>query len=119
MKHPIAITAVMMCAAFAQESQEPIKIGPGVTRPKVLERVEPQYTEEAREAKLEGTVLLKCTIDIQGRTKDVLVLRGLGLGLDEKAVDALLKWRFEPARLQKNNTPVAVTANVEINFRLL
>jgi TonB family protein len=99
--------------------EEPRKIGEDVHRPKLIFKQEPKYTEEAREAKVEGTVLLSLTIDTDGSTKDIKVVRGLGYGLDEKAIEAASTWKFEPARLRKNNLPVAVSANVEINFRLL
>jgi periplasmic protein TonB len=118
MKFWIAIAAFMCAGAVAQDAQEPRKIGPGVKAPVPIERPEPAYTEEAREAKLQGSVLLSVIIDADGRTKDIKVVRPIGLGLDEKAVEAVNTWKFEPARLQKDNTPVAVKANIEVNFRL-
>ena len=78
---------------------------------------EPEYSEEARKAKFQGAVLLSIVIDANGHTRDVKVIRALGLGLDEKAVEAVLKWRFKPST--KDGHPVAVMANVEVNFRLL
>jgi periplasmic protein TonB len=111
----MALVALLCTAAFAQE---PRKIGPEVSRPVPIEKVEPAYTEEAREAKLQGTVVLSVIIDADGATRDITVIRGLGLGLDEKAVEAVGRWKFEPARLKKDNTPVAVKAQIEVNFRL-
>ena len=117
MKHLAATLALLLAApAFAQE---PRKIGPDLNPPKVVEKTEPGYTEEAREARLEGSVLLSVTIDADGKPKDISVERPLGLGLDGKAVEALSTWKFEPARLKKDNSAVAVRANVEMNFRLL
>jgi periplasmic protein TonB len=113
MKTLLAVLIVVPMLLIAE------KPGNGVTRPKIIEKVEPTYTEEAREAKLEGTVLLDATIDIDGKAKNITVARGLGLGLDEKAVEALSAWKFEPARQQKNNEPVETKVKVEINFRLL
>jgi periplasmic protein TonB len=109
---------LLLVSSFAL-AQEPRKIGPDVNPPKLVEKTEPGYTEEARDARLEGTVLLAVTIDANGRPKDIKVERPLGLGLDEKAVEAISTWKFEPATLKKDNTPVAVRANVEMNFRLL
>jgi protein TonB len=93
------------------------KIGGGVSDPVPIFKPEPEYSEEARKAKFQGAVLLSIIIDENGHTRDVRVLRPLGLGLDEKAIEAVLKWRFRPS--QKDGHPVAVTANVEVNFRLL
>jgi protein TonB len=93
------------------------RIGGGVSDPVPIFKPEPEYSEEARKAKFQGAVLLSIVIDADGKTRDVKILRPLGLGLDEKAIEAVLKWRFRPS--QKDGRPVAVTANVEVNFRLL
>ena len=93
------------------------KIGGGVTSPQVIYKVEPEYSEEARKAKFQGTVLLQIVVDLDGRTTQVRVLRPLGMGLDEKAIEAVQKWRFKPGL--KDGKPVPVIANVEVNFRLL
>jgi protein TonB len=93
------------------------KIGGGVSDPVPIFKPEPEYSEEARKAKFQGAVLLSIVIDANGHTRDVKVIRALGLGLDEKAVEAVLKWRFKPST--KDGHPVAVMANVEVNFRLL
>ncbi|MDX2153020.1 MAG: energy transducer TonB [Bryobacteraceae bacterium] len=93
------------------------RIGGGVSAPVPIFKVEPEYSEEARKAKFQGTVLLAIVVDEQGRTSNIRVLRSLGLGLDEKAIEAVQKWRFRPA--YKDGRPVPVSANVEVNFRLL
>ena len=62
---------------------------------------------------------LTVTIDADGKPKDIRIVSPLGLGLDEKAIEAVAAWRFEPATLTKDGTPVAVKANIEVNFRLL
>jgi TonB family protein len=93
------------------------RIGGGVSAPVPIFKVEPEYSEEARKAKFQGTVLLSIVVDETGKTRDIKVLRALGLGLDEKAIEAVMKWRFRPA--VKDGKPVAVAANVEVNFRLL
>ena len=80
-------------------------------------RPEPQYSEEARKAKWGGTVLLSLVVDETGHTKDIRVLKPLGLGLDEKAIEAVTKWTFIPGK--KAGKAVAVQAQIEVTFRLL
>ncbi len=93
------------------------QIGGDVSQPIPIYKLEPEYSEEARKAKYSGTVLLSLVIDANGNTRDIHVMRPLGLGLDEKAIVAVAKWRFRPA--MKDGHPVAVQAQVEVNFRLL
>lgn len=93
------------------------KIGGDVKAPTLAFKVEPAYSEEARVAKYVGTVLLSIEIDSDGSVRDISIVRGLGFGLSQKAVEAVSKWKFNPAT--KNGEAVAVTANVEVNFRLL
>lgn len=93
------------------------RIGGGVSAPQPIFKVEPEYSEEARKAKFQGTVLLAIVVDTDGHTKDIRVIRSLGMGLDEKAIEAVSKWRFRPG--MKDGKPVPVRANVEVNFRLL
>ena len=85
--------------------------------PVLLYKVAPDYSDEARAARCHGTVLLGVIIDETGRPRDVHVLKPLGLGLDEKAVEAVQHWRFSPGL--KDGQPVCVAANVEVNFQLL
>jgi len=93
------------------------RVGGGVTAPVPLYRPEPEYSEEARKAKYQGTVVLYVEVDAQGRPRNVKVTRSLGLGLDEKAIEAVEKWKFRPG--YKDGKPVTVAASVEVNFRLL
>jgi len=93
------------------------RIRQGVTPPRVLLKREPQYTEEGRVARLEGTVVLRIIIGANGLPRDVLVVRGLGLGLDENAIEAINQWQFTPG--MKDDQPVPVVATIEVNFRLL
>jgi periplasmic protein TonB len=93
------------------------KIGGDVSSPQILTKVEPEYSEEARKAKYQGAVVLQIVVDANGIPRDIKVVRPLGLGLDEKAIEAVQHWRFRPAL--KGGKPVAVTANIEVNFRLL
>jgi periplasmic protein TonB len=93
------------------------RIGGGVSAPTVLVKSEPEYSEEARKAKWQGTVLISLVVDEQGLPKNIKVVRALGLGLDEKAIEAVQKWRFKPGT--KDGKPVPVQATIEVNFRLL
>jgi TonB family protein len=95
----------------------PLRVGAGVTAPMLVSKVEPDYSEEARAAKYQGTVVVAVTIATDGTAQDMRVVRGLGLGLDEKALQAISQWKFKPGA--KDGQPVAVMATIEVNFRLL
>ena len=92
------------------------RVGGGVSAPKVLYDPDPEYSEEARKAKFQGTVVLWLVVAPDGKTQQIKVQRSLGMGLDEKAIEAVRQWRFEPSKL--NGQPVPVQINVEVNFRL-
>jgi TonB family protein len=92
-------------------------VGGGVSAPALLYKVEPEYSEEARKAKYQGTVTLYVEVDPNGQARNIRVVRSLGLGLDEKAIEAVMKWKFRPGT--KDGRPVAVAATIEVNFRLL
>ncbi len=94
----------------------PIHIHRGMTPPEVITRVIPAYTEPARRARLEGTVILEAIIDTEGRVTAVRVLRSLPLGLEQSAVEAVRQWRFRPARL--NGQPRNVYFTLTVNFEL-
>jgi len=94
-----------------------IRIGPGMTPPVPIFSPEPEYSEEARKAKFQGTVRLSLVVDEHGLPTAVKVITPLGLGLDQKAIEAVEKWKFKPG--MKDGKPVAVQASVEVNFRLL
>ncbi len=93
------------------------RVGGGVSAPVPLYKPEPEYSEEARKAKFQGTVVLSIVVDEKGLPRNLKIVRALGLGLDEKAIEAVQKWRFRPGN--KDGKPVAVLATVEVNFRLL
>ncbi len=101
------------------ESDEPRihRTGGEVTPPRLRSKVEPNYSEKARKAGLEGVVMLSIEIWEDGRPHNIRVMRGLGLGLDEQAVEAVEQWRFSPG--EKDGKPVKVQAQVEVTFRLL
>jgi len=89
----------------------------GVSAPVPLYKVEPEYSEEARKAKFQGTVVLEIVIDERGYPTNFKILNPLGLGLDQKAVEAVKQWRFRPG--MRNGKPVAVVARIDVSFRLL
>jgi TonB family protein len=93
------------------------RVGAGVSAPSTWNKQEPTYTEEARAAKVSGTVLLYVEVDSGGRARNIKVLRGLGFGLDERAVEAVSRWRFLPGH--KDGQPVTVAAEITVDFRLL
>ena len=92
------------------------RVGGGVSAPVLLHKVDPEYTEEARAAKYEGTVVLYVEIDPTGTPTNIKVERGLWLDLDAKAIEAVKHWKFKPG--QKDGKPVTVAATIELNFRL-
>ena len=93
-----------------------VRIGPGVTPPKVKYRVEPEYSREALNAGVQGTAVFEVVVGVTGRLTSISELSPLGFGLDERAQEAMEKWAFEPGR--KDGKPVNVLATIEVNFRL-
>jgi len=93
------------------------RIGRDVSAPVAIYKPEPQYSEEAREAKFEGTVVLSLVVDEKGNPRDVKVIRPLGMGLDQKAIEAIEKWKFSPGT--KDGRAVPAQATIEVNFRCL
>jgi TonB family protein len=100
-----------------QIPQSAYSVGDGVSAPVPLFKPDPEYSEVARKARLRGTVTLQLIVDSLGGTRDIRVLRSLGLGLDEKAVDAVRSWRFRPG--YRNGEAVAVKATVQVKFNFL
>jgi periplasmic protein TonB len=91
-------------------------VGGGVSAPSLIFSPDPEFSDEARKAKYQGTVIVRIIIGTDGRVRDAHIQRSLGMGLDEKALDAVHRWKFEPAK--KDGQAVAVAVNVEVNFRL-
>ena len=92
------------------------RVGGGVSAPRAIYDPDPEYSEEARKAKFQGTVLLWVVVGPDGRPHDIRVQRSLGMGLDEKAIEAVRQWKFQPSI--RDGHPVAVEVNIEVNFRL-
>jgi TonB family protein len=122
-KRIILSVAIVLCFndAFAQTTTDTggdkvVKVGEGVSPPAPTYSPEPDYSEEARHAKYKGICVLVLVVGSDGRTHDIRVSRSLGLGLDEKAIEAVEQWRFKPAT--KDGKPVAVRISVQIKFHL-
>ena len=92
-------------------------VGNGVSQPTLVSKVDPEYSEEARKAKYNGTVQLSIVVNTDGKAEEIKVVKSVGMGLDEKAVEAVQKWRFKPGL--KSGVAVKTRALVEVNFRLL
>jgi periplasmic protein TonB len=107
---------LMLCLlALVAQAEKPFR---GTKPPRPVQRVEPQYTEEARAEKVQGSVGLRARLDAEGRLQDIRVVRSLGHGLDGKAVECVRQWVWQPA-MRDGEEPVAVDVYVEVNFRLL
>ena len=92
------------------------RIGGGGSAPQLIFQVEPEFSEEARKAKVAGNVLVTLIVDAAGHPQRVRVLRGIGMGLDEKAVEAVRQYRFKPA--MEGGKPVPVEVNIDVNFQI-
>jgi periplasmic protein TonB len=93
------------------------RVGGGVSQPKVLVSADPEFSEEARKAKFSGNVLVYFIVDENGTPTHVRVARGVGMGLDEKAVEAVRLYKFKPG--MKDGKPVKVEMAIEVNFQIL
>ena len=103
------------------EAPPPVDTGPifvtgDVRKPEKIHEVQPQYTEIARKARIQGVVILQTIINKEGNITDVKILKGLPMGLAEAAVSAVEQWKYKPATL--NGKPVAVYFNLTVNFQL-
>lgn len=94
----------------------PMHIGGAIRPPSVSYSVDPEFSEEARKAKFSGNVQVYLWVDEQGNPSHVKVVRGVGMGLDEKAVEAVRQYKFHPAML--NGKPVKVDLYIEVNFQI-
>ena len=92
------------------------RIGKGVTPPRVIYQTDPEFSEEARKAKYQGTCVLGLVVDANGHPTAIRVLSALGMGLDEKAIESVKNWKFEPGK--KDGHDVAVEIAVEVDFHL-
>lgn len=122
----LSLVAAYICVAQVQSSQTPespnpspekiYRVGGAVNAPRAIVTPDPEYSEEARQAHYSATSVLWLIVGSDGVPRGVKVARRAGKGLDEKAVEAVRQWRFQPAL--KDGHPVAVQINIEVNFRL-
>lgn len=110
------VTIALLNAQPQGPADHPYKMADGIAAPKVLYKVDPDYTYEARAAKIDGPVVLQLVVGTDGLAHEISVLKTPGAGLDRKAVEALQKWHFQPGL--KDGQPVAVIATIEVNFKL-
>jgi TonB family protein len=95
----------------------PYRPGSGVEPPRLITEIKPDYTDEARRRGIEGEVVMEIIVRRDGSVGDVKVLQGLGSGLNDRAVQAVRRWRFAPARLKGAPVDVVVEASVEFRMR--
>jgi TonB family protein len=91
-------------------------VGGGVSNPILVYAPDPEFSDEARRAKYQGVCVVGLVVDAQGNPQRVRIVRPLGMGLDEKALEAVREYKFKPAVFQGKN--VAVEVNIEVNFRI-
>jgi protein TonB len=109
---------IVSAAPQSDSAGNPVrKIGSGVSTPQVIHQVEPDFTTEARKAKFMGTVIVGCIVNERGVPEDVHVVRGVGLGLNDKAIQAVKQYKFKPA--MEGGKPVPVQLNIEVNFQIV
>lgn len=102
--------------AWYKKAADHILLPGGIRAPRAIYSPDPEYSKEAREAKFQGTCVLWLIVGADGNPRDIKVQKSLGKGLDEKAIDAIKTWKFEPAT--KDGVPVATQINIEVSFRL-
>jgi TonB family protein len=117
----LAAIALICLSAVRQQAQRPLpdgvyRVGNGVTQPSVIGKTDPQYSEEARIARMAGTVKVSAVVGVDGKVRYVQVVKSAGLGLDEEAVEAVDTWRFQPGL--KDGMPVPVMVDIDVSFRL-
>jgi protein TonB len=113
----LALIAVTWSAMAAIEKPLPVSDPAVVTQPQLIEKVNPTYPEDARNAKVSGIVVLEAVIDKTGAVGDIKTIKEPDASLGKAAVDAVKQWRYKPARL-KNGDPVAVVMTVTVAFKL-
>ena len=102
--------------AWGKKAEDHTLLPGGIRPPRAIYSPDPGYSDEASKAKFEGTCVLSLIVGTDGNTRDIKVVRSLGKGLDEKAINAIKTWKFEPGT--KGGVPVATQIDIEVTFRL-
>ena len=106
-------------AGGSKTASEPVfHVGGNVSAPRLLYDPAPEFSEAARKAHHQGVCELRLIVGSDGNPRDIKITHPLGMGLDEKSIEAVRTWRFKPA-IGPNGTPVATITPIEVNFRLL
>jgi TonB family protein len=108
----------LLFAAVDDEDDRVYNVGRDIKAPKLVYRIEPEYTDSARDANINGTVVLGLEVSKAGKAENIRIIRSLEDSLDQSAIRALQKWRFEPAT-KSDGTPVRVKSVIEFHFRRL
>ena len=108
--------AQILAPSTSPQTEKVYRLGVGITSPKPTKRVDPEFSEEAKRDKVQGIVILSLVVGVDGIPRDITVKRSLGHGLDEKAMEAVKQWIFEPGR--KDGQPVPVRVMMEVSFKL-
>jgi TonB family protein len=112
----ILLASIPLGTLYGQEERIYVGEDKGISWPKLVKRVQAQYDDSARAAKIEGMVKLLAVISKDGKVRDIIIKEGLDTRLDAKAIAAVKQWEFEPARL--NGKPVSFRVELQVNFRL-
>jgi TonB family protein len=113
------LAAFLAVAAWAQDvpAQGTSRQAASIRQPRVISKTEPEYSEEARRAGVNATIILSLAVNENGEPEDVRIDRGAGFGLDEQAVQCIQTWRFEPGT--KDGKPFKAATHIEVSFNLL
>jgi TonB family protein len=112
-----AIPRIQNCPAHGFSARSPFALPPGIRPPRPTYQPNPEYSDQARKKKIQGSVLISLTVDEQGQPTNLHLERSLGYGLDEKALDCVSQYRFEPAT-KPDGTPVPAHIAIEVSFHL-
>jgi protein TonB len=115
-KNVVVMAIIVHLLAGAGVEEAPLRVGGDVARPEKISGPPPVYTELARKARLQGMVIVEAIINTQGNVVDARILKGMPMGLDQAALDAVERWKFKPATLE--GKPVKVYYTLAVNFKL-
>ncbi len=112
----LLLSAGVVCAAAADDDSQVYRPGPGVIPPRIIHKVPPYYTQQARRALVQGTAVLEVVVDEHGSPTLISTISPIGFGLDERAREAVSQWQFKPGR--KDGRPVKTITTVNVEFRI-